>query len=179
MPRSSDSEARRIDQIDIIPETPHSHGRDGSDGDRASETAPVPAWVIGLPSVVALSYLFAALVFGPQIFDTGASSFAGLFAMAALAGLLLVSLWGTVCLFDDASRERHSDDHWQPNPWLYLAGGASALLTVPVVELATGAVTTGQPVPYLFGNAVVALPLASLVAGPAYLLVRWRVRSSA
>jgi hypothetical protein len=179
MPRSSDTDARRIDRIEIIPESPHPSDGGDSGGETAGEGAPVPAWQLGLPSALALAYLLAAVVLGPQVFDTGTATAGGFVALGALAGLLLVALWGTVRLFDDAARRRDTGSRWRPNPWAYLVGGTAILLAVPVVEVATGAVTPTPLVPYFFGTAVVAVALSSLAAGPAYLLVRWRVRSTA
>lgn len=82
-----------------------------------------------------------------------------------------LALLGTIALYDDATWLAAVGADWRPNPWWYILGGALSAVPVLLAPLAIGGdIVTALPV--VFGAALVALPLSSIVAGPLYLAVR-------
>jgi len=90
-----------------------------------------------------------------------------------LVPYFLVGLAGTLWLFHDAEQRADAGADWQPNPWLYVLGGACVLELYYLVPVLRGAVDP-PVVPYLTGGFVVAVFLSAVVSGPVYLLARRR-----
>lgn len=126
------------------------------------------------PAALAAVYLAIAVAFGPAAFDAGEPGAPRLRAFALLGTLLIVAGVGTDELYEDARRIRRSDDDWSPSPTRYVIAGAVALLLLRAGQFATGSIAPSSPIPYAIGNAVVALALSSIVAGPAYVAARRR-----
>lgn len=126
------------------------------------------------PAALAAVYLAIVVAFGPAAFDAGDPGAPRLRAFALLGTLLIVAGVGTDELYEDARRIRRSDHDWSPSPTRYLIAGATALLLVRVGQFAAGTPAPAEPVPYALGNALVALALSSIVAGPAYVAMRRR-----
>lgn len=129
-------------------------------------------WLLVVPPAVALAAVLGLAATGPEVLALGPGGPVGLLAWIALAGLYLLSLAGTLALYDDASA---TSGEWRPSPWAYVLGGAATLAAVRVVARAG---TLGDPLTvalYALGSFVIGLPAAALVGGPVYLAVR-RVR---
>lgn len=178
MPDSPDTDVRRTQRLGTAPATLFSTEREETEGDGSPRGVPAAAWELCLPATLALSYLVVALAVGPSVFDVDRPGLGGVVALLALGALLLAGAWSTIRLFDDAAQRRARDGRTHPNAWHYAAIGVATILALRILQLQLGAVTPAEPVPYLFGNAVVALPLSSIVAGPVYLLLRRRARST-
>lgn len=145
----------------------------------------VPATVGGGPAATPVSdarFLAPAALAGvslavaavaPEVFALTSAGVGRLVGGPLLAALALASAWATLGMFDDAARQTEAT--WWSDPWRYLAGGTAALLGIRLVQVWTGGVEPTRPVPYLAGSAVVAVLLAPVLAGPVYVLVRWRV----
>ncbi|WP_226012124.1 hypothetical protein [Halomicrobium salinisoli] len=173
MPKSQESQPREADQFGVTAEWSIAAGQ-LADGRAPPGDELQRPWLFALPGALGAAYAAVAALVGPGVFDTGAAGLRGLAAVGLLSVLVLVSVWASARLYDDALALRETDADWQPRPWRYLFGGAAALTALRVVQLWTGAVSPARPVPYLAGTVVVALTLASVVAGPAYLLRRAR-----
>lgn len=145
-----------------------------NDGDRADDQPPVRLAVLLAPLALATAYAIVAAVIGFETFDTGSGGVTGALAFGLLGALLLVSGWTTARLYDDARWIAARSLDWTPNPWSYVLGGAATLVLLRVLELVVLESTVQRPALYLAGNALVALALASVVAGPAYALRRER-----
>lgn len=161
---------RDRDESDADSETAtvRSTGGDGADDQ------PVRLAVLLAPLALATAYAIVAGVVGFETFETGSGGVTGTLAFGFLGALLLVSGWTTARLYDDARRIAERSADWTPNPWSYVLGGAAALVLLRVLELVVLESTVQRPALYLAGNALVALALASVVAGPAYALRRER-----
>lgn len=126
------------------------------------------------PSVLAVVYGLIALVAGGALFDTGQPMPGAGVAFALLGALFALATHGTLRLFDDARLVADAGDEWQPNPWWYLANGALVLLALQAARFSAAATSVPDPIPVYAGTLVVALPIASLVAGPLYVIQRLR-----
>lgn len=131
------------------------------------------AWVAVLPFVATLVGLVVGAVLGFGVFDTGSPGNANLLPYVFLVPYFLAGLAGTLWLFRDARQLAAANADWQPNPWLFVLGGAAILELVVAVPVLRGELTSGV-VPYLAGGFVLAGVLSSVVAGPVYLLLRRR-----
>ncbi|GAB3027259.1 hypothetical protein [Natronobiforma cellulositropha] len=146
------------------------HTADGGD----ASTAQVPSSVLLAPALLSVGYLGVYAAVGPAAFDTGRPHPAGALALVALGVLLHLAGYATARLYTAATARVERGGDWRPNPWLYVGGGALTLVCLRIVELLVTGTTPSTPGVYLLGNAVVALPLASVVAGPVYWLHRRR-----
>lgn len=138
------------------------------------ELARSDAAALALPAALAVVYGALVAVFGASLLDTGQAWPAGALAFALLAALFAAAAWGTVRLHDDARAVAASSDDWRPNPWWYVGGGGAVLCVLRAVQFLVDGRSVPDPVPVFAGTAVVALAMASLVAGPIYLLQRVR-----
>lgn len=130
----------------------------------------------------------------PDAFDLASGGVGRVVGAPLLAALAVASAWATLGVFDDANARTDAagasdavgstgvagatDAAWRPDPWRYLAGGTAALFGIRLLRIWTDGVAPIRPVPYLAGNAVVAVLLAPVVAGPVYVLVRRRAGST-
>ncbi|MFC6717864.1 hypothetical protein ACFQGT_09505 [Natrialbaceae archaeon GCM10025810] len=142
--------------------------------DDAREPAGVSTTVLLAPFAVSVTYVGVAATVGPEPFDTGAAGATKFVAYGALGLLLHLSAYATARLYAAAERESDRTGEWRPDSRLYVGGGALALLAARVVEVLVTGRPIDSPIVYVLGNAVVALPLASIVAGPIYWLRRRR-----
>ena len=135
----------------------------------ASESAlgPEPTnwpWaLLVVPTVLAL--LLGALTAG------GVLSVAGLdtpLAFTAAAVSYLAAVFGTLLILNDAAYLKHADAAWQPNPWLFVGGGALALVGISALFAPNLSMTA------LVGVLITAVAASSVVSGPVYLLLRAR-----
>lgn len=126
------------------------------------------------PFVLSVAYVGLAAAAGPELFDTGSAGITRVVAFALLGLLLHLSGYATAQLYTDARRLGRRDVGWRPNPWHYVCGGALALVGLRAIELVVTGRSVSAPALYLLGNAVVALPLSSIVAAPVYWLNRRR-----
>jgi len=126
------------------------------------------------PTVLAVVYGLVALVAGGALFDTGQPMPGAAIAFALLGALFVLASHGTLRLFDDAQLVGDANADWQPNPWWYLATGALVLLVLQAARFAAAGTALSDPIPVYAGTLVVALPIASLVAGPLYVIQRLR-----
>lgn len=131
------------------------------------------AWLAVLPFVATLVGLVVGAVLGFGVFDTGSSGNANLLPYVVLVPYFLAGLAGTLWLFRDAKRLAAANADWQPNPWLFVLGGAAVLELLVALPVLRGELTSGV-VPYLVGGFVLAGVLSSVVAGPVYLALRRR-----
>lgn len=144
------------------------------DGPGASADHSQPyAWLLVLPSAATLVGVAVGLVFGFGVFDPGPPGDVSVLPYLVLVPYFLAGLAGTLWLVEDAASLADANAAWQPNPWLYVLGGALALQTVVATPVVRGDVATGV-VPYLAGGFVLAALLSSVVVGPVYLWSRRR-----
>ncbi|QLG48308.1 hypothetical protein [Natrinema halophilum] len=148
--------------VEIVFERTRSTGDDGPETPRAGSAE------LLAPFIVSVVYVGLAALLGPGVFDTAASGFTQLGAYVLLGTLLHLSGYSTLQLYSDSRLLQDGDGRWQPNPWLYICGGALALVGVRAGEILIAGRTVSEPTIYFVGNAFVALPLASIVAGPIY-----------
>jgi len=120
------------------------------------------AWLAIAPLALTVVGLAAGLLFGFQLFDTGTAGSATLLPYVVLVPYFLVGLAGTLWLFHDAEQRADAGADWQPNPWLYVLGGACVLELYYLVPVLRGAVDP-PVVPYLTGGFVVAVFLSAVV----------------
>ncbi|MGM0604435.1 MAG: hypothetical protein ACQETB_02055 [Halobacteriota archaeon] len=144
--------------------------RSGPDGD--TEGHEMRATTLLAPFVVSTTYVGAIALGGARLFDTSATGVTSVTAYLLLGSLLVLSGYATSRLYTDIQRIRQLDGRWQPSARRYVGGGAIVLVGVRIGELLVTGRPVSTPVLYLVGNAVVALPLASIVAGPIYWLRR-------
>lgn len=147
--------------------------RHDSGSDATDEPSDEYAWLAALPLLATFVGLLVGFVFGFGVFDTGTPGNANLAPYALLVPYFFAGLAGTLWLFRDADRRSAADADWQPNPWIYVLGGAAVLELYVAVPVFRGELTDGV-VSYLFGGFVLAAVLSSVVAGPVYLLQRHR-----
>jgi hypothetical protein len=131
------------------------------------------AWLAVLPFVATLVGLVVGAVLGFGVFDTGSPGNVNLLPYVALVPYFLLGLAGTLWVFRDARRLAAASADWQPNPWVFVLGGATVLELVVALPVLRGELTSGL-VPYLAGGYVLAGVLSSVVAGPIYVLLRRR-----
>ncbi|MFB6072191.1 MAG: hypothetical protein ABEJ88_04395 [Halobacterium sp.] len=144
----------------------HGPGAPGDTDDAAT-------WLAVAPFALTVVGLLVGAVYGFGVFDTGTSGRVELLPYAALVPYFLTALAGTLWLFRDADRLARADAAWQPNPSLYVLGGASVLELYYLAPVLAGDVAV-RVVPYLAGGFVLAALLSSVVAGPVYVLLRRR-----
>lgn len=126
------------------------------------------------PAGLAVVYGLLVLVFGAGVLDTGRPWPGAGVAFALLGALFLAAALGTVRLVDDAGAVREAAGDWRPDARRYVAAGALVLLALQAARFAAAGRPVPDPVPVYAGTLVVALPCSSLVAGPIYLLQRYR-----
>ena len=131
------------------------------------------AWLAVAPFVLTVVGLLAGLAFGFGVFDTGTTGDANLPPYALLVPYFLVGLAGTLWVSRDAEHLAAAGADWQPNPWIYLVGGAAVLELYFLAPVLQGDVEP-PVVPYLAGGFVLATLLSAVVAGPVYLFARRR-----
>lgn len=150
------------------------HARGGGRHDDADERPGSEyAWLALVPFLATLVGLVVGAVFGFDVFDTGSPGDVDLLPYVVLVPYFLAGLAGTLWVFRDAGRLADANADWQPNPWLFVLGGAVVLELYVALPVLRGELTSGV-VPYLAGGFVVAAVLSSVVAGPVYLLLRRR-----
>ena len=131
------------------------------------------AWLAVAPFVLTVVGIAAGLLFGFQTFDTGTAENATLLPYVVLVPYFLVGLAGTLWLVRDAQQLADAGADWQPNPWLYVLGGACVLELYYLAPAVHGDVEP-PVVPYLAGGFVLATLLSAVAAGPVYLFARRR-----
>lgn len=169
-----------LDRVDRSSDLERTDGRteappDGGSTREPSGPDPLVHWgVLVAPLLVTVAYGLPAALYGVGVFDTGTRGAGRLLAFGLLGTLLLVAAWSTARLYDDARWIAAGSTEWAPNPWLYIVGGAVAILCLRAYQLLVLGYVVEQPGIYLAGNFVVALALSSIVGGPAYALRRRR-----
>lgn len=131
------------------------------------------AWLAVAPFALTVVGLLAGLAFGFGVFDTGTPGNADLSPYALLVPYFLVGLAGTLWVYRDAEHRAAAAAGWQPNPWVYVLGGAVVLELYFLAPVLRGEIEP-PVVPYLAGGLVLATLLSAVVAGPVYLLARRR-----
>lgn len=145
-----------------------------TDSSRGAELSRVHSALLLAPCTVSTIYLGLAVAVGPALFDTGASGGSRVVAFVLLGSLLHLAGYATIRLDRESHRMARRANGWHPDSRLYVGGGAVALLGLRLCEMIVTGRSVSAPMIYFLGNAVVAVPLASIVAGPVYWLNRRR-----
>lgn len=143
-----------------------------------SPEQPDPAWpgklllTPLLGSVLTLAGFGLGLTIGFDVFAPKTQPIASVARGAVAIGYVAVSLLGTLWIYDDAQALTAASASWQPDPLFYIGGGAAGV-GAAICWLFSGSLTaTAQDIPAFMGIGILALCLASVLAGPAYLLRR-------
>lgn len=98
--------------------------------------------------------------------------------MTATYGILLpyyaIALAGTIWIYHDSRQIKERTRRWEPNPWTYIVGGALGLEGYFVTTALAAGPLTAELGAALVGRFIVNLTIASVVAGPVYLINRRR-----
>lgn len=146
--------------------------RDPSDGSDSAidQQSVVPL----LGTLLTVAGLGVGLVVGFDAFGPRTTVLASAARAAVVVGYVAVCLLGTVWIRDDARKQASRNHDWTPRPWAYLGGG-TVLVGSAILWLNRGAVHTDPgTVPLIAGVAIVSGCLASVPAGPVYLIQRYR-----
>lgn len=128
-----------------------------------------------LGSVLTIVGLLVGSVVGFDLYAPGPTAAEQALAYALLVPYYLVSVRGTLWLFDDAADLATTNASWQPDPWRYVAlGGGVAGAGIFAALATTGGLGGAAAVTVAAGALFVGSLMASVVAGPLYLLQRRR-----
>lgn len=128
-----------------------------------------------LGSVLTVVGLVVGSVVGFDLYAPGPTAVEQALAYALLIPYYLASVRGTLWLFDDAADLATANATWQPDPWRYVAlGGGVAGAGIFAALATTGGFTGAAAVTVAAGALLVGSLMASVVAGPLYLLQRHR-----
>ncbi len=149
-----------------------------TDGSRSAVSRPeadqLAHWgTLLAPGAMSTFYAGGAVLLSTESFASAGNGLGTAVSFGSLGLLLLVAGFSTARLYTDATREAARPSSWSPNPWRYIVGGGAALLAlwlVYVVALGSGTVVSIS----VAGAAIVSLGLASIIAGPLYLVQRLR-----
>lgn len=147
-------------------------GRAGSDGRGhvGGRLVRADQWAWGvLPAALTLAGFAVAAVVGADVFVPGRSPL-GAIVYLVLVPYYLVGVAGTVWVTRALAARRPAARTWLTTPAVYVAGGALVMETYFVATLGSTGLSGGRAAAYLAGRFFVSLPVASVVAGPLYLL---------
>lgn len=161
---------------------------DDDTGDRLAEAGPevnvdplgpTPVhWrVLLAPFGLTVGYALLAALVGPGLFDPNAPGTSGAVAWILLGGWVLLSGWSTARLHDDASWHADGPGRWHPNARAYVLGGAGTVTLLYALQIVLTDHAVDRPALVLGGTLVVSFALASIVAGPVYVVHRRRHQS--
>lgn len=161
---------------------------DGGLGTRTTDAGPVGVdpsdgsdSAVGQPSVLPLlgtlltvGGLGVGLVVGFDTFGPRTTVLASAVPATLVVGDVAVCLLGTVWIRDDARTQAGRNYDWTPRPWAYLGGG-TVVVGSAILWVSRGAVHADPgTIPVIAGTATVSGCLASVPAGPVYLIQRYR-----
>ena len=128
-----------------------------------------PTWLLFAPTVLGL---LALAVDKLNLLSPFTSSISWAVVVGLYWSFFLVSVFGTLYLYNDAATLTETDRKWQPNPWLYIILGGIAVAGIQTLLVGLPDGSWVSTIPAFAGLFVVGCVVASAVTGPIYLLLR-------
>jgi hypothetical protein len=147
-------------------------GQGPSDGSDSAVGQPSVLPLLG--TLLTVGGLGVGLVVGFDTFGPRTTVLASAVRAALVVGYVAVCLLGTVWIRDDARTQAGRNHDWTPRPWAYLGGG-TVVVGSAILWVSRGAVHADPgTIPVIAGIAILSGCLASVPAGPVYLIQRCR-----